>query len=67
MRFNDEMGKDDNLTTSDLEQERRERFGRLPARVLPSDTAETVDTRTVQDRPSDAMSPVQVAAITGGG
>ncbi|MCO8269371.1 hypothetical protein M1L60_02065 [Actinoplanes sp. TRM 88003] len=45
---------------------RRTRFGRLPERVLPTDLDETVDTRTVQDRPATAMNPSQVAALFDG-
>ena len=45
---------------------RQKRFGSLPARVLPSDTAESTDTRNIQDRPASAMNPNQVAALFDG-
>ncbi|MBM2614066.1 hypothetical protein JIG36_00665 [Actinoplanes sp. LDG1-06] len=43
---------------------RQERFGRLPARVLPQ---ESVDVRTVPERPASAMSAAQTEALLGGG
>jgi hypothetical protein len=52
---------------SDPERERRERFAQLPARVLPSDAVESVDTRRASGRPDSAMSEAQAYALGAGG
>lgn len=67
MRFNDGMATDERSTPQDEARARHERFGRLPARVRPADTDESVDTRNLQDRPASALSPDQVVALTAGG
>ncbi|WP_250034743.1 hypothetical protein [Paractinoplanes maris] len=60
------MGEDETAPADQHDQVRRQRFGRLPGRVLPYDTEESVDTRTVQDRPASAMNSNQVAALFDG-
>ncbi len=52
---------------ADPDRERRERFGRLPARVLPDDSVESVDTRSAPGRPDSAMSEAQAFALGAGG
>ncbi len=66
MRFNGRMESDEASPVDEVGRERRERFGRLPARVRPSDTEESVDTRGVPERPAAAMNRNQVVALFDG-
>jgi hypothetical protein len=52
---------------SDPDRERRERFARLPARVLPDESVESVDTRRAPGRPDSAVSEAQAFVIGAGG
>ncbi|HET9517763.1 MAG TPA: hypothetical protein VFO77_08570 [Actinoplanes sp.] len=58
---------DEEVTDLDSARERASRFGKLPARIHPDTTVETVETKSPQARPEPAGTEAQRQAFLAGG